>query len=113
MHEGTGLETRTGSPYKFSICYIVVGSYSFRNQGKVLMSGFRDGFAYKSPYIVGLFRYTHRIPSGNNTTTSDLNQRETCNFVGRSYAEIVRSQKGMLRANQLGSEGIFPATSFQ
>ena len=36
------------------------------------MSGFREGFAYKSPYIVGLFRHTHRIPSGNNTTMSDL-----------------------------------------
>ena len=62
----------TGSPYKFPICYSVVGSYSFRNQGKVLMSGFRDRFAYKSPYIVALFRYTHCIPSGNNMTTSDL-----------------------------------------
>ena len=77
------------------------------------MSRFRDGFAYKSPYIVGLFRYTPRIPSGNNTTTSDLRQRETRTFVGRSYAEIVRSQKGTLRANELGSEGFFSATSFQ
>ena len=77
------------------------------------MSGFHDGFAYKSPYIVGLFRYTHRIPSGNNTTTSDLRQRETRTFLGRSYAEIVRSQMGTLRANELGSEGFFPATSFQ
>ena len=84
------------------ICYIVVGSYSFRNQGKVLMSVFHDGFAYKSPYIVGLFRYTHHIPS---TTTSDLRQRETRTFVGRSYSEIVRSQKGTLQANELGSEG--------
>ena len=69
------------------------------------MSGFRDGFAYKSLYIVGLFRYTHHIPSGNNTTTSDLSQCETRNFVGRSYADIVRSQKGTLQANELGSEG--------
>ena len=102
----------TGSPYKFSICYSVVGSYSFSNQGKMLMSGFRDEFAYKSPYIVSLFQYTPRIPSGNNTTTSELRQRETCTFVGRSYAEIVRSQKGTLWANELGSEGFFSATSF-
>ena len=95
-----------------AILYIV-GSYSFCNQGKVLMSGFHDGFAYKSPYIVGLFRYTHRILSGNNTTTSDLRQRETRTFMERSYAEIVRSQKGTLRANELGSEGFFPAASFQ
>ena len=108
---------RTGNtnrkPYKFPICYIVVGSYSFRNQGKVLISGFHNGFAYKSPYIVGLFRYTHRIPSGNNTTTSDLRQCETRTFVERSYAEIVRSQKGTFRPNELGSEGFFPATSAQ
>ena len=36
----------------------------FRKQEKVLMSGFCDGFTYKSLYIVGLFRYTHCIPSG-------------------------------------------------
>ena len=77
---------------------------SFCNQGKVLMSGFRDGFAYKSPYIIGLFRHTHRIPSGNNTTTSDLWQRETRTFVGRSYAVIVRSQIGTLRINELGAK---------
>ncbi len=76
------------------------------------MRGFREGFAYKSAYIVGLFRHTHRIPSGNNTTTSDLWQRETRTFVGRSYAEILRSQKGTLRTNELGSEGFFPARSF-
>ena len=68
------------------------------------MSGFHDGFAYKSPYIVGLFQYTHRIPSGNNTTTSDLRQRETCTFVERSYTEIVRSQKGTLRRTNLGAK---------
>ena len=77
------------------------------------MSGFQDRFAYKSPYIVGLFRYTPRIPSGNNTTTSVLRQHETRTFVGRSYAEIVRSQKGTLRANKLWSKGFFSATSFQ
>ena len=77
------------------------------------MSGFRDGFTYESPYIVSLFRYTHCIPSGNNTTTSDLKQRETRTFVGRSYVEIVRSQKGTLRANELGREGFFPARTFQ
>ena len=77
------------------------------------MSGFHDRFAYKSPYIVGPFQYTHRIPSGNNTTTCDLRQRETRIFVGRSYAEIVRSQTGTLRANELGSEGFFSAASFQ
>ena len=77
------------------------------------MSGFHDGFAYKSPYIVGLFQYTHCIPSRNNTTTSDLRQRETRTFAVRSYAEIVCSQKETLRANKLVSEGFFPATSFQ
>ena len=77
------------------------------------MSQFCDGFAYKLPYIVGFFRHTHRIPSGNNTTTSDLWQRETRIFVGRSYAEIVRSQKGTLWMNELGSEGFFPARSFR
>ena len=46
---------QTGIPYKFPICYIVVGPYSFHNQGKVLMSRFCKGFAYKSPYIVGRF----------------------------------------------------------
>ena len=66
------------------------------------MSGFRNGFTYKSPYIVRLLQYTHCIPSGNNTTTSDLWQHETRTFVGRSYAEIVRSQKGTLQANELG-----------
>ena len=34
-HEGTGLATRTGSPYKFPISNSVLGSYSFRIQGKV------------------------------------------------------------------------------
>ena len=108
---------RTGNanwkPYKFPICYIVVGSYSFRKQGKVLISGFHNVFAYKSPYIIGLFRYTHRIPSGNNMTTSDLRQCETCTFVERLHAEIVCSQKGTFRPNELGSEGFYPATSFQ
>ena len=113
MHEGTGLATLTGSPYKFSICYIVLGSYSFRNQGKVLMRGFSNGLAYKSLYIVGLFRYTHRIPSRNNMTTSDLWQYETRTFVGHLYTKVVRSQKGMLRMNELGSKGFFPARSFQ
>ncbi len=71
------------------------------------MSRFCDGFAYKLPYIVGLFRHTHRIPSGNDTTTSDLWQCETHIFVGRSYAEILHSQKGTLCTNELGSEGVF------
>ena len=98
-HKGTGLALRTGIPYKFPICYIAVGSYSCHKQGKWLMSEFRDRFAYKSPYIVGLFQYmySHRIPSRNNTTTSDFRQCETRTFVGRSYAEIARSQKGTLR----------------
>ena len=77
------------------------------------MSGFRDRFAYKSPYIVGLFQYmySHRIPSRNNTTTSDLRQRETRTFVGRSYAEIVRSQKGNI-ADEQTWEGRIPCSKF-
>ena len=77
------------------------------------MSGFHDRFAYKLPYIVVLFRYTHCIPSGNTMTTSDLWQRETRTFVERSYAEIIRSQNGTLQVNELGSEGFPLATSFQ
>ncbi len=63
--------------------------------------------------FVGLFRHTHCIPSGNNTTTSDLWQRETRTFVGRSYTEILRSQKGTLRMNEIGSKGFFHARSFR
>ena len=70
------------------------------------MSGFCDGLAYKSPYI-----YTHAAE--HTTNTSDLWQRETRTFVGRLYAEIVRSQKGTFRTNELGSRGrIFPWNEF-
>ena len=44
-----GLAMQTGSPYKFTICYIVVGSYIFHNQGKVFMGEFCNRFAYKRP----------------------------------------------------------------
>ena len=76
------------------------------------MSGFRDGFAYKSPYIVGLFPYTHCIPSGNTTTTSDLWQRETRTFVGPSYGEIVRSQKENVADERTWERRIFPCKEF-
>ena len=81
------------------IGYVVVRSYSFCNQGKVLMSGYHDGFAYKSPYIVSLFRYTHRIPSGNNTTTSDLRQHETRTSDARTSRSITPKREHCGRTN--------------
>ena len=77
------------------------------------MAEFRDGYAYKSPYIVGLVRPTRSIPSGNHASSSVLWQRETRTSVGHSYAEIVRSQKDALQTNELGSEECLPARGFR
>ena len=44
------------------------------------------------------------IISGNNTTTSDLWQRATHNFVGCSYAEIPHFQREGCRHMNLGAK---------
>ena len=44
------------------------------------------------------------IPGGNNTTTSDLWQPATHNFVGCSYAEIVCFQREGCRQMNLGAK---------